>query len=620
MSPVEIGNIPSALLQLRQWCVWRMEKPEKEGAKWKKMPRTISGGHGDSTNPARWVTGTEAYDAFVASEKGNNPFNGIGFVFYRHGPRYTGLDFDGWTWDKVQPLVADLLPAYVELSQSGNGVHVIVRGTLPPAAGNGKKDSEAGIEVYHDERYFAITGNVPADLPKPDLETDRTAALAAFYEKHLAHLGGKRAGTEQHPLRVMPLDEQALIDRILPTRDGKLLNKLFYSGEPNEQKLSEADFDLACILCRATGDDDLVECVMLQSALRREKWEAHRTYLRGITIRNARVANPVPAATGAVAEPVLARTFADIWADPDALKLRDAVIPRIAWRGRVTAYSAPDKGGKSTLLSAGMVALATGQLFLGEVVHPSVSIWCLLEEHPGDFLPRVHAMGSPGAQLVVFEQRPTIEDIRREIVERQAAVVVFDTLIEWAGDRVTETGQTGQWAPIMRELRTLARELNVAVVLLHHARRSDGKAADSRHITAQCDVVLEQLKLPKDTASGCQEIVVRGRWIMGDFKVRLVDGKRCELVAGGDADSAKPTGKPSPEEKKVLAALMDGLTWAEWKAGYVGDIADKDKRKSKGETFKTCARRLVDKKLVHPNEEAGTYSIDQFGVTQEQAA
>ena len=79
--PRTIGKIPAALLQLRQWCVWRLEKPEQEGAKWKKMPRTISGGHGDSTNPARWVTGQEAYDAFMASEKGNNPFNGIGFVF-----------------------------------------------------------------------------------------------------------------------------------------------------------------------------------------------------------------------------------------------------------------------------------------------------------------------------------------------------------------------------------------------------------------------------------------------------------------------------------------------------------------------------------------------------------
>src|SRR5207247_1132423 len=138
----------------------------------------------------------DAYKAYEASQEAKapkEPFNGIGFVFYRHGPRYTGLDFDGWTWDKVQPLVADLLPAYVEVSQSGNGVHVIVKGTRRVAAGGEKKDSAKGIEVYDDERYFALTGNVPADvdgglLPEPDLATDRTEALAAFFEQHLAHL------------------------------------------------------------------------------------------------------------------------------------------------------------------------------------------------------------------------------------------------------------------------------------------------------------------------------------------------------------------------------------------------------------------------------------------------
>src|SRR5439155_14479789 len=166
------------------------------------------------------------------------------------------------------------------------------------------------------------------------------------------------------------------------------------------------------------------------------------------------------------------------------------------------------------------------------------------------------------------------------------------------------------------ELRTLARELNVAVVLLHHARRSDGKAADSRHITAQCDVVLEQLKLPKDTPSGCQEIVVRGRWIMADFKVRLVDGHRCELLAGGESEHPTASGKASPEEQKVLDALVDGMRWGEWKDAYLA--GGKDRKLS---TFKTCLKRLtVEKKLVRYNDEAGTYSRNQFELTQARAA
>jgi hypothetical protein len=272
----------------------------------------------------------------------------------------------------------------------------------------------------------------------------------------------------------------------------------------------------------------------------------------------------------------------------------------------VTAFCGPDKCGKSTTLTAGCVALATGQPFLGEPVTPGVALWLKLEEHTGDLLPRVHAMGNPGDRLVVFEQRPTLADVEREIVKHKAAVVVFDTLIEWAGDRVTDAGQAAQWAPVMRELRTLAQKHNVAVVLLHHARKSDGKAADSRHITAQSDVILECLKLPKDTTSGCQEITVRGRWVVSDFAVRLVDGKRCELAGGAPAVSIA---KASREERKMLMVLTPGMAYAEWEQAYGG----------KKDTFKSGVKRLKLKALVHQDDTTGVYSPNQLAITEELA-
>ena len=59
--------------------------------------------------------------------------------------------------------------------------------------------------------------------------------------------------------------------------------------------------------------------------MKNPKWSQHRTLL-AIDIRNARLRTTV---TEAVAvEPVLARTFAAIWADPDALKLAIATFSK----------------------------------------------------------------------------------------------------------------------------------------------------------------------------------------------------------------------------------------------------------------------------------------------------
>jgi len=257
---------------------------------------------------------------------------------------------------------------------------------------------------------------------------------------------------------------------------------------------------------------------------------------------------------------VRARTVADIWKDPDALKPPVAVIPRLAWRGYVTVYAAPDKAGKSTLVSAGVAALTTGQKFLdGDAAPPGVAVWCLLEEHANTLAIRAKTFGTEGDRLAVFELRPGLEDVRREITERHADVLVIDTLIEWAGALVTESSKAEQWRPIMAELRSVARDLNVAVIVLHHARKSDGVARDSSAITAAADVILEQKATHAD---GVQRITARGRWTVADFAVQLVDGKRYALAAG---TVSGPPAQARGNRFKALDALPpEGLTFTAW--------------------------------------------------------
>jgi primase-polymerase (primpol)-like protein len=101
-----------------------------------------------------WSTFSEALKAYETGR-----YAGIGFVFCSADP-YSGIDLDNCRdpeTGELTPNACDLLNdfegAYIEISPSGTGVHVIVRGKLPE---KGKRRD--WVEAYSQDRYFTITG------------------------------------------------------------------------------------------------------------------------------------------------------------------------------------------------------------------------------------------------------------------------------------------------------------------------------------------------------------------------------------------------------------------------------------------------------------------------------
>ncbi len=89
-------------------------------------------------------------------------FSGIGFVFSDEDP-YVGVDIDkcrdpmtGDVSELAKSVLATLAGAYVEVSPSETGLHLIVRGRL---RFKGKKDDAIGLEMYQAGRYFCVTGH-----------------------------------------------------------------------------------------------------------------------------------------------------------------------------------------------------------------------------------------------------------------------------------------------------------------------------------------------------------------------------------------------------------------------------------------------------------------------------
>jgi putative DNA primase/helicase len=149
--PEHLENIPEELRQRPQWLVWKLE--ERDG-KLTKVPYIAgSVGRASSTESLTWRSFEEAVQALETGR-----YNGIGFVFSSGDP-FAGVDLDkcrnpetGKLEEWAAKIVEDF-GGYAEVSQSGTGVHIIVRGKAP----NKKRGK---VEAYSSERYFAMTGRV----------------------------------------------------------------------------------------------------------------------------------------------------------------------------------------------------------------------------------------------------------------------------------------------------------------------------------------------------------------------------------------------------------------------------------------------------------------------------
>jgi primase-polymerase (primpol)-like protein len=145
---VKVESIPEELRARPQWVVWNAvgDKPDK-------VPYSARTGHrASSTDLLTWATFQEALEAYE-----NGDYAGLGFVFSSADP-YTGIDLDNCVDEDGEIAlwaleIARYFDSYTELSATGSGLHIIVRGDVP----NRRKDE---VEVYSSKRFFTMTGRV----------------------------------------------------------------------------------------------------------------------------------------------------------------------------------------------------------------------------------------------------------------------------------------------------------------------------------------------------------------------------------------------------------------------------------------------------------------------------
>lgn len=154
-------TIPEPLLEREQWLIRDGKIPKAPWAAGRTVDRGGGGGD-DPGNDLLW-TGFETADRYL--DMLPTPKWGLYFVLRRAGP-FVAIDLDGCRDPETGEIddrardIVDRADAFTEVSPSGTGLHIYVRGTLPA----GRTNDTEGVELY-DDRQLTVTGNHLADTP-----------------------------------------------------------------------------------------------------------------------------------------------------------------------------------------------------------------------------------------------------------------------------------------------------------------------------------------------------------------------------------------------------------------------------------------------------------------------
>ncbi len=277
------SNIPDELKLTNQWVLWRIEK---RNGKETKVPYQADGLMAKSNDRRTWSSFNGAANTYL-----NGGYDGIGFMFSKEDP-FIGLDLDKCIADgKYSDLaeeISEMMDSYTEISPSGKGIHIIVKGELPIDKGTGNKSSSLGLEIYRHGRYFTFTGN----SQNVSEVMERTDELRVLFQKYFSEKEKKVQSYKKPAINsTQNLSNAELWERMFRSSNGLAIRSLF-DGQLINGDHSSTDIALCNHLAFWTNKNAFqMDSMFRESSLIREKWyKQHssdgRTYGE-MTIENA---------------------------------------------------------------------------------------------------------------------------------------------------------------------------------------------------------------------------------------------------------------------------------------------------------------------------------------------
>lgn len=242
------SNIPIELRRLNQWIIWRLEKVNGKNTK---VPYNATTGKLASvTDPSTW----SSFDDCIQSTFSKS---GIGFVF-TDSDDFSFIDLDNTHGDEEalarQIKIYETFDTYSEISPSGNGLHLIVKGKVP----QGRRRNY--IEIYSNNRYATFTGNVYGEKY---VIQERQQLLTQLWEE----MGSQPINFDFKNVKEIYHDEE-IIRQANNAINGDKFQRL-YQGKWDDiyPSQSEADFAFIDILAFYTQNTAQIERIFRSTPL-----------------------------------------------------------------------------------------------------------------------------------------------------------------------------------------------------------------------------------------------------------------------------------------------------------------------------------------------------------------
>lgn len=275
--------LPETLKNKPIWALWRLEE---QNGRTTKIPYQVNGRRASHSNPATWTTYQNAVNTL---NRRPEFFHGVSSAMSKqYRTIFIDIDhcidaeghFDDRAKDILDAFVDDNgdLTTFVEVSQSGTGLHLILIGDIPRSF----KNSRHNVEMYDDKRFVAMTGK--AFSAREPIECKE--GIDYVFKRYKTPSRALETDWTSRPIDPATRREDDWIIRHASDRDGSRFSALFNGDWSSYSSRSEADIALCCILAFWTNNDaEAINRLFRRSGLYRAKWE--REDYRTTTIKNA---------------------------------------------------------------------------------------------------------------------------------------------------------------------------------------------------------------------------------------------------------------------------------------------------------------------------------------------